>query len=345
MRLLHTLPYLLLQGFLYLLSWLPLCILYRLSDGCYLLVYYIVGYRKKLVRKHLAQCFPEKDEQEQRRIERGFYHWFCDYVVETIKLLTMSKKEIMRRMTFKNISLLDEATAKGLSCGVYLGHYCNWEWVTSLQLWVNPQGQCAQIYHILENAWAEKLFLSIRSRFGSDSIPMAETLRRIALYRKKQQPIILGYISDQVPYWNNIHHWLDFLHHDTPVLTGTEKVITATKQVPFYMDIQRIRRGYYEATLLPLQTPASTKATDKAAEGAWPLTDQYFQLLEATIRRQPAYYLWTHNRWKRTHEEFNLRYDPETGRVNLTDSIEVLRRRANEGCLHKESTECDGQGN
>ena len=140
MRLLHTLPYLLLQGFLYLLSWLPLCILYRLSDGCYLLVYHIVGYRKKLVRKHLAQCFPEKDEQERRCIERGFYHWFCDYVVETIKLLTMSKKEIMRRMTFKNISLLDEATAKGLSCGVYLGHYCNWEWITSLQLWVNPQG-------------------------------------------------------------------------------------------------------------------------------------------------------------------------------------------------------------
>ena len=149
---------------------------------------------------------------------------------------------------------------------------------------------------------------------------MAETLRRIAQYRKEGQPIVMGYISDQVPFWNNIHHWLDFLHHDTPVLTGTEKLMRGTGQAVFYADIRRPRRGYYECTMIPIEMhPEQTQE--------WQLTDTYFRLLETSIRRQPACYLWTHNRWKRTREEYNLRYDPETGRVNMTDSVEELRRK------------------
>lgn len=151
---------------------------------------------------------------------------------------------------------------------------------------------------------------------------MAETLRRIARYRAEHQPIIMGYISDQIPFWNNIHHWLNFLHHDTPVLTGTEKIMRGTRQAVFYIDVRRIRRGYYEAHFVPI-----TDHPEQTTE--WQLTDRYFQLLEASIRRQPECYLWTHNRWKRSHEEYNLRLDPTTGIVNLTDSVEELRRKRN----------------
>ena len=309
-------------GLLYLLSLLPLRVLYIVSDFFYLLVYHVVGYRKRLVRRHLAESFPEKSETQRRAIERGLYSWFCDYLVETIKLLSVNRRWMMRHMRFTGTDKVNEAIERGQSVGIYLGHFCNWEWITSLPLWVTQAAQCTQIYHVLENKEFDRLFLHLRSRFGSESIPMAETLRRIARYRAEHQPIIMGYISDQIPFWNNIHHWLDFLHHDTPVLTGTEKIMRGTRQAVFYIDVRRIRRGYYEAHFVPI-----TDHPEQTTE--WQLTDRYFQLLEASIRRQPECYLWTHNRWKRSHEEYNLRLDPTTGIVNLTDSVEELRRKRN----------------
>lgn len=323
MKLLKHIFYLLVFGLLFVLSLLPLRILYVLSDAIFLIVYHLVGYRRRLVRKHLTDSFPERNEAERLAIERRFYHWFCDYLVESIKLCTMSERQMRRRMVFKGADRVDRVIESGQSVAVYLGHFCNWEWITSLPLWVSPKAQCSQIYHPLENAEFDKLFVNLRSRFGAVCIPMAETLRRIVKFRQQGQPIILGYISDQIPFWNNIHHWLDFLHHDTPVLTGTEKLVRTTHQIPFYADVRRLRRGYYECTFMPM-------TTDLQATKEWALTDEYFSRLEQSIRSQPECYLWTHNRWKRSHEEFNLRYDEKTGRVNITDSVETLLRRRGE---------------
>lgn len=306
---------------MFVLSLLPMRVLYWLSDAIYLLAYHLVGYRVKLVRRHLADSFPEKSEAERKSVEQGFYHWFCDYLVESIKLFSIGKKQIRQRMVFRGTEAVDRVIESGQSVAVYLGHFCNWEWITSLPLWVTEKAQCTQIYHPLENAEFDKLFVALRSRFGAQCVPMAETLRRIVRYRQQCQPIIMGYISDQVPFWNNIHHWLDFLHHDTPVLTGTEKIIRSTGQAAFYADVRCISRGHYECTFVPMQT-------DLKATAPWTLTDEYFCLLEQSIRRQPECYLWTHNRWKRTREEFNLRYDPASGRVNITDSVEELKRKA-----------------
>ena len=320
------LVYLLVFGLLYLLSFLPLRALYVISDGFYCMVYFLVGYRRRLVRRHLADCFPEKDEAERRKIERGFYHWFCDYLVETIKLFSMSERQIRRRMVFEGHEAINADFSKGQSVGLYLGHYCNWEWITSLPLWTSPEGKCAQIYHPLENVWFDRLFLRLRERFGAKCIPMAETLRRLVGYRKEGQPIVLGYISDQIPFWNNIHHWLDFLHHDTPVLTGAERLMRQLGESVYFADISRPRRGYYVCRFVKMADNAS-KTVEKGTTNQWPLTDRYFQMLEECIRRQPECYLWTHNRWKRTHEEYNIRLDKGTGRVDLGDLEEIKRRK------------------
>ena len=302
-----------------LFSFLPLWVHYILSDFIYLIVYKVVGYRTGIVRRNLAHSFPDKGEDELRRIERRFYRWFCDYLVETIKMMTISEKNLKRRMVFKGVEGADEVLESGQSIALYLGHYCNWEWVTSMPLWITPKAHCGQIYHVLENAAFDKLFLKLRERWGAESIPMAETLRRVATYRKQGQPIMIGYISDQVPFWNNIHHWLNFLNHDTPVLTGTERLARGAGHAIFYLDMHRVRRGYYEATLkLITRDPKQTKDYE--------LTDAYFRMLEESIRRDPVCYLWTHNRWKRTHEEFNLRYDEATGRVDITSTVEELRK-------------------
>ena len=137
MKVLYYLTY----AVLWLLSLLPLWVHYLISDAIYLVVYRLVGYRKKLVRKNLKDCFPEKTETEILRIEKDFYRWFGDYLVETIKLLTISEKELKRRMVFKGTEIVDEVVESGRSCAVYLGHYCNWEWITSLPLWVSPKAR------------------------------------------------------------------------------------------------------------------------------------------------------------------------------------------------------------
>ena len=297
----------------YVFSLLPLRILYVLSDLLFWLLYAVVGYRKAVIRKNLKESFPEKSEEELRKVERGFYRFFCDYLVETIKMMTISKENIRRRLTFKGTELVDEIVESGQSCAVYLGHLGNWEWVTSLPLWVTPKAQCGQIYHPLENKEFDRLFLYSRQRLGAKCIAMQDTLREILNYRKENQPVVIGYISDQVPFWTNIHHWVDFLHHDTPVLTGTERIARKVNHAVFFLDVHRVRRGYYEAEFKLI-----TREPQKMGE--FEITDIYFKLLEESIRRAPEFWLWSHNRWKRTREEFNERFDVVNGKVIPKDT-------------------------
>mgnify|MGYP002626378693 CR=1 FL=1 len=296
----------------YLLSLLPMRVHYFNSDILFWILYRVIGYRKDVVRKNLRESFPEKDEEELHKIERGFYHFFCDYLVETVKLLTISKEDLRRRMTFKGTELVDEVVESGQSCAVYLGHLCNWEWITSLPLWVTPKAQCGQIYHPLENADFDRLFLKLRQRMGAVCIPMQDTLREIIRYRRTGQPVVIGFISDQKPHWVNIHHWVDFLHHDTPVLTGTERIARKMNHAVFFMDVRRIRRGYYEAEF-KLITREPQKMQD------YQLTDIYFKMLEESICRAPEFWLWSHDRWKRTRKEFNERFMVIDGKVIAKD--------------------------
>ena len=299
----------------YVLSLLPLRVLYVLSDGLFFLIYYVVRYRRPIVRKNLAASFPEKSEQELLAVERGFFHFFCDYLVESVKFMTMKEDELRRRMVFKGMEAVDEAINEGQSCAIYLGHYCNWEWVTTLPLWVTPKAQCGQIYHPIENAEFDQLFLSLRQRFGSVCIAMNDTLRALVGYRQKGQPVVIGFIADQVPHWRNIHHWCNFLNHDTPVLTGTERIARKMKQAAFYLELRRVKRGYYEAEFRLI-------TRDVSAMVEYELTTRYFEMLEETIRRAPEYWLWSHNRWKRTREEFNAKFEVVGGKV-IPKAIEL----------------------
>ena len=300
--------YYLLLGVWYMLSLLPFWVHYLLSDLLYLLAYKIIGYRKKVVRSNLATSFPEKTQEELLQIEKGFYHFLGDYLAESVKLISISKKNLKKRLVFKGQETVERCVNDGQSCAVYLGHYCNWEWITSLPLWVTPKAQCGQIYHPLENKVFDRVFLRLRQRMGAVCIPMQDTLRKILEYRQQGQPVVIGYISDQKPQWVNIHHWVDFLHHDTPVLTGTERIARKVKHAVFYMDVRRIRRGYYEAEFRLI-----TREPQQMPE--YRLTDVYYEMLEASIRRAPEFWLWSHKRWARTREEFNERFEVIDGKV------------------------------
>lgn len=292
----------------YILSLLPFWVHYLLSEFIYLILYKLVGYRKQVVRENLTISFPEKSKEELLRIERRFYHFLGDYFAESVKLMTISKQSLRRRLVFKNTEAIEECVESGQSCAVFLGHYCNWEWITSLPLWVTPKAQCGQIYHPIENKDFDRLFLRLRQRLGAVCIPMQDTLRKILEFRQAGQPVVIGYISDQKPHWVNIHHWVDFLHHDTPVLTGTERIARRMNHAVFYLDVRRLRRGYYEAEFKLI-----TREPQQMPE--FKLTDIYYQMLEASIQRAPEFWLWSHNRWSRTREEFNERFEVIDGKV------------------------------
>ncbi len=292
--------YILVFALWYLLSLLPLRVLYLLSDLLYPLVYYVVRYRRKVARANLAQAFPEKSEAERRAIERAHYRFFCDYIVEMIKQFSISEKQMKRRMEFRG---LDEAARELAESDydfafVYLGHYGNWEWITTLGSCV-PQGiYAAQIYHPLANQYFENLFLRLRGRFGAESIKMKQTLRRILQLRREGKKTFVGFISDQLPKWGSIHYFVPFLGKDTAVFTGAEQIGAKVRTMFFYGEMERPSRGRYVCTLHRMDV-------SEAPDSEFPYTTAFTHRLEAQIKARPELWLWTHKRWKRTKEEFD----------------------------------------
>jgi KDO2-lipid IV(A) lauroyltransferase len=170
---------------------------------------------------------------------------------------------------------------------------------------------CGQIYHALENKWFDKLFLFVRSRFGAVSVEKDVSFRTILSWKKSAQKNIVGYIADQVPGYHNIHRFVDFLNHkDTPVFTGAERISRLLDTDVFYGDIIRPKRGYYVCRLVKIAEHPQLLPT-------FFVTEQYTHLLEQTINRAPQYWLWSHNRWKRTKEEFERIYTKEEQEKHL----------------------------
>lgn len=299
--------YYLFYGFVWLLSRLPLRALYALSDCLlYPVMRYVLRYRVKLVRHNLSLSFPDKDMRWVNTTANRFYHYLCDEFVECIKMLTISEDEMRRRIRFENTEEVQGVLDSGRNVTLMLGHLGNWDWVASIPLWFKDNFFPGQIYHPLENEAADKVFLKIRGRWGARNIAMAQTLRVLIEYGNSGRPWMVGFIADQVPLWKNIHHWLNFLNHvDTPVFTGAERLSRKFSAAVYYLEIRRERRGYYVVRFVPMYDDC-THCSD------FEVTDRFFAMLEQNIRKQPHLWLWSHNRWKRTKEEYLKRVATKT---------------------------------
>lgn len=294
--------YYIIYGLVYLLSILPFWVLYGLADFLFIIIYYVARYRRKIVRKNLCNSFPEKSEKEIKSIERKFYRWFCDYLFETFKLLSISDKNLLKHIDFVGLERLEDAFDRGQDCATILGHYCNWEWLSATGLGYkrHPEAITGLIYHRLRSKAMDRLFLKLRNAHKGFCVKKAYTLRTVVRLKKENKRNMFGYISDQTPKWDNIHLWLDFLNQDTPVFTGGERIMRMMDNAVFYVDMSRTKRGHYVANFIPITLHA--KQTDEFF-----IVRQFFSMLEQSIRREPQFYLWTHNRWKRTREEYEMR--------------------------------------
>lgn len=289
-------------------SLLPLRVLYIFSDFEYLVMYYVARYRRNIVRNNLSSAFPEKDIKDIKRIERKFYRWFCDYFFEAIKLMSISREELQQRFIVTNSEEVEECFRQGQDVATILGHYCNWEWLSNVGIYLPSERIKGLIYKPLRNKAMDEVYKYLRSHHGGTPIPKNDILRYLVQYRRQNLRSIFGYIADQGPKWQDIHLWLPFLNHETPVFTGAERIMRKMNNAVFYVEMSRPRRGYYQCTYKLI-----TK--DPNSLDNYEITRKFFTMLEETINKEPAYYLWTHNRWKRTKEEFNRRFNIVSGKV------------------------------
>ncbi len=274
---------------IYLISLLPYRVIYLLSDLLYYLIYYVIRYRREVVRTNLSNAFPEKSGTERTAIEQKFYRFLADLIVESIKMRTMSLAQINKRMVVKNPEVIKDYMEAGRPVIGVAGHYANWEFaiygvsiLTSHPFFV--------VYKPLSNKSFETVYNKIRSRFGAILVPMKLILRQIIQYRNT--PHLSIFVTDQTPVrQENNSHYIPFLNQPTLVFLGAEKMARMTNFPVVYFHIDRVKRGHYTCTF--------TTLTDAPAElPAYEITRLHSRFLEDIIQQKPELWLWSHRRWK-----------------------------------------------
>lgn len=288
---LKALSYYLSLPFIYAVSLLPFPLLYRLSDGFYLLLFHVVKYRRKVVMTNLRRSFPQKSEEELRAISKSFYRHLADLALETLKTLTISPKQLRKRVTLGDYSALEHYHRQNQSVILVMGHYGNWE-LAGARFALEPLHTLFVIYHPLRNRYFERLFCRMRTRHGTRLYPMKTALRGIM--RDRGQLTATAFIADQSPPASGAY-WTRFLNQDTAIFTGTEKIARKLGYPVIYVSVKRPRRGlYYVDAEVLSDDPAGTAEND--------ISERQTRRLEQDIIERPEFWLWTHRRWKRQPE-------------------------------------------
>jgi len=276
------------------LSRLPLALLYAISDFLFFVSFYCIRYRRKLVWKNLTSSFPEKSTRELRSIERRFYRNLCDYGVEMLKLLTISKEELGRRLVFKNPEICNQYILQGRSILNLASHHFNWEWLLTAGSFSLP-GEMDFVYQPVHNKFFNHFSLLSRTRFGAHAIKRDSVAREII--RRKSIVRNIALVGDQYPgYGHDKRFPATFMNQETVFFYGSIQLAVLTQYPVMYYAMRKIKRGYYEATIVELAKPPYEKNNKE-------ILDRYVQEVESVIRADPALYLWSHNRWKTRHLE------------------------------------------
>jgi KDO2-lipid IV(A) lauroyltransferase len=276
---------------------MPFRILYGVSDVFYVLLFYIFGYRKKVVLNNLRSSFPYKTEQELLVLRKKSYRYFCDLFVETFKTLTISKKAMIRHCSIEeqSLALLHKLASNGESVLLVLGHKGNWEWAGNT-FSLLCKHQLFVIYHPLSNVHFDQLMYKMRTRFGTKLIAMKDTFKEMVRHRNTLSAT--AFIADQTPQPNNAH-WMTFLHQDTPVFEGTEKIARKLNRKVIFVNVQKVKRGYYTIVLDEKNVLNPNDFKESA------LTEAHMRKLEESIIEEPETWLWTHRRWKHKRNIIN----------------------------------------
>lgn len=265
----------------------PLPLLYAFSDFIFYIVYRVLGYRRKVVRQNLEESFPEKTAKEISGIEKEYYHFMCDIIVETIKLLNISDKEMASRVEVVNPEAVQASIDEGRSVALLLGHYANWEWVQQISPCFPRDVYKASIYHPLMSKLWDDIYNKVRSRWKAHIVPQGSAVR--ALLDRSHQPWICGFIADARPRFTEQNARTEFLNHSTSFIYGPEVIGRKVGADFFFLEMNRVERGRYRITFHQLQAEEGTD---------YPVMREFWHRFEKVIKEKPAYWLWSHKRWK-----------------------------------------------
>jgi KDO2-lipid IV(A) lauroyltransferase len=281
--------FILVYPLIWFISILPFRILYVFSDMVYVLVYHVIGYRKKVVRKNIAMALPHLSEKERLNIEKKSYHHLCDMFLEMMKTMTISEKEMNKRFVFTNLELYTALEKKQKSIAVMIAHYATYEWVISMNRKIEFEGFA--IYKKVNNKYFDKLVRNIRSKFKATLITTSQTIPVIKENESLGHRGVYGFASDQSPQESKAFHWQKFMGIETPVYTGAEMLVKRFDMNVIFLRVKKVKRGYYEATFeLMFDNPKAIPD--------YQISDEFLRRVEKQIYEAPEYYLWTHKRWK-----------------------------------------------
>jgi KDO2-lipid IV(A) lauroyltransferase len=272
-----------------LLSRLPMRAL-AFSGFLYFLAFYVVRHRHHVIREQLARVFPAMPEHERTQIHKRFLKNFCDVMMEVLKSVSLPAEDMSARIRILNLSVARSFLDAGQSVMFVTSHLCNWEWLlqgVTLQLGYPLDAA----YKPLHDAWAERLMLKVRSRFGARLIPakelLADFLRRRAIVRA------VAMNADQAPVSTDKRYWTEFLGQDTAFYIGAEQIARATRLPIMYLVMRRVKRGYYEVELTRLWDGREVLEPNA-------ITERYARACEADVLKHPADWLWSYRRWRLT---------------------------------------------
>lgn len=289
--------YLLAYPFIWFISILPFRLLYFLSDATYLVVYYIIGYRKKTVRHNLLLALPERSENERSTIEKQFYHHFCDNFFEMAKTMTISDKEIKKRFVFTNIEFIHSLEAQQKSTALLIGHYASYEWLLLMHKFLNTQKGYG-IYKPIKNKYFDRLVKKMRGRFNAELVGIRDVIPTLRHNIKNGIHGFYGFITDQSPKKQSAAHWGPFFGMEVPIHVGGEMLAKKMGLNMVFAKLEKTGRGYYRCTFIPVQDNIKEVPN-------FEITDRFMHMLEQQIKEVPQYYLWTHKRFKHSRTTIN----------------------------------------
>ena len=292
----HFIAFILLYPLIVFISILPFRVLYFVSDIVFLLLYYVVGYRKKVVMNNLRIAFPEKSEKELKVIMKKFFSHFIDIFMEMIKTFSISNEEILKRFRLTNPEELEAFMGRNKNILLMSSHYGNFEWLFSLNLRVDHNGFAA--YKKVKNKYFNNYIVRSRSRFNTTLIPTKQIIPELSKNDKKGISSVYGMLIDQSPKSKKAFHWTTFFGKEVPVITGTEMLAKKYDYAVMYIETTKVKRGFYE-TKMEILTENPREVPD------FDITDLFMKKLEAHIRKEPAYYFWSHKRFKHMKENIS----------------------------------------
>ena len=279
---------------IWLIARLPFPVIYALSDVVYFILYYIIGYRKEVIFSNIKRAFPDLSNKEVVALSKKSTRHFCDIFVEMIKSTGISRREVQKRFTCANVEEVNAFAKAGQPIVLMLAHQASYEWTIALDDFIDFRTYV--VYKPIKNKYFDQYIRKVRGKFGSDLVPMKKAYNIIRGSRNSDEAGLYALVADQAPKPSSAQFFTQFFNETTPVFMGGERMAHQYAMPVYFLKVEKMKRGYYKSHFEKITLDASK-------EQEWFVTDSFFQQLEALIKKQPEYYLWSHKRWKTKPED------------------------------------------